>query len=655
MLTSQMPAEGVSRLLSAVRRLPPAFWAVVLCAAGAGLRVFRLTTASLSGDEGWVWAIARKPVGEWLGTIAGDDHPPLYYLITRPWNLVAGNSQLAFRIISVFAGVLAIAAAYTLSRNLFGPRAALMAAALVTVSSQQVDFSQVARMYTLVATFCLIAAVWLQQALARPSMAWKPWAAYLLWMSAAVWTHYYAWLMWAAGVAFTLLVARGKKLVGALAIHGLVGVGFVPWAIYANLLVRSSLQTPGQSLSDWPTWAAIASLIDKSFNFLGASSTGLLATLGGWLTCLAAAAAVLLLAWAPRQRKSLLLTVLHLVVPIVAALVVCLISARALFRFFGAHDSEAYRYFLPLMPWFCCLVAGGLAALRPRGLLFAGLALCLVAESYPTAQYLLAPFHNKSDYREIVSYMRANWQAGDGVFVLGNTQGGLFPYYAPDIPFSLFSPDRVLDASEIPPYQAELARQAAPYTRLWVLVYGSESTYDPGDVVESWLNQTGFITFRQWYHTGELRLYTLGQGLPVHALGIDALLDGYIQCQGVDYTAGPLHPGDTLSLTIYWQPNVVPSEDYVVFVHVLDANGALVAQHDGEPVAGSRPATTWLAGETIADRHAIVLPRDLPAGIYTVQAGLTPRWQPNQRLAVTGADAQPAGDAVRLATLEVTP
>ena len=640
-----------------MKRFTASFWAVAVCIVGTGVRMFRLTTASLSGDENWGWAIARKPqFWEWLRTMAGDDHPPLYYFITRPWTLVTGDSELAFRVISVFAGVLAIAAAYTLARNMFGTRAGLMAAALVAVSSQQVDFSQVARMYTLVATLCLIAAVWLQQALARPSWAWKPWVAYFLWMSAAVWTHYYAWLMWAAGVAFTVLAARGKKLVGALAVHGLVGIGFVPWAIYANLLVRSSLQTPGQSLSDWPSWADIASLVDKTFNFLGANPAGLLATAGQVLTGLAAVAAVLLLlVWAPRQRKSLLLTVLHLGVPIVAALAICLVSARALFRFFGAHDSEAYRYLLPLMPWFCCLVAGGLAALRPRALTFVGLAVLVAAESYPTVNYMLAPYHNKSDYREMVSYVRAHWQTGDGVFVLGNTQGGLFPYYAPDIPFALFSPDRQLSASEIPPYRAQISRQAAPFTRLWVLVYGSESTYDPGDVVAGWLDQIGFITFRQWYHTGEVRLYTLGQARPQQHLTLDALLNGNIQCRGVDLNATTLHPGDTLAVTIYWQPATVPSDDYVVFVHLLDGSGALVAQHDGEPVGGSRPTSGWHAGETIADRHAIILPLDLPAGTYTLQAGLTPRWQPGQRLRVTGADAQPAGDAVRLGTLIVSP
>jgi mannosyltransferase len=640
-----------------MKRLSTSFWAIVLCLLGTGLRLYHLTAASLSGDEGWVWAIARKPVAEWLRTIAGDDHPPLYYLILRPWNLAAGNSELAYRIVSVFAGVVAIAAVYRLARRLFGPRAGLMAAALLTLSSQHVDFSQEARMYTLLTALCLTAALALWQAMTDAGSwrnAWKPWLAYLLLMSGAVYTHYYGWLLWATAVGGTILILRGRRLFEALVVHGLVVVAFVPWALYANVLVRSSLPTPGQGLIYWPSALDIASLIDKSFNLLGATPIGL-AALGGWLTWLAAGAAVLLLALRPGYRRGLLFTGLHLTAPIGMALLLACISSGVSFRFFGAHDSGTYRYFLPLVPWFCCLVAAGLSSIRPRVLVFAGLAIFAAAEAYPTAQYLVAPRHNKSDYREMVSYVRANWQAGDGVFILGNTQGGLFPYYAPDIPFSLFSPDRVLDASAIPPYQAWIARRATSHTRLWVLVYGSESTYDPGHVVESWLDQTSFITFRQWYYTGELRLYTLGQAGPPKHLVIDALLNGNIRCRDVDLNASKLHPGDTLTLTIYWQPNVVPREDYVVFVHVLDANGALVAQHDGEPVGGTRPTSSWLAGETIADRHAIVLPPDQPAGSYVLQAGLTFPGQPTQRLPVTGPDAQPAGDAVRLATLEVTP
>jgi hypothetical protein len=255
----------------------------------------------------------------------------------------------------------------------------------------------------------------------------------------------------------------------------------------------------------------------------------------------------------------------------------------------------------------------------------------------------------------MVSYVRAHWQTGDGVFVLGNTQGGLFPYYAPDIPFVIFAPDRQLSPAEIPPYQAEISRQAAPFSRLWVLAYGSVSAYDPGNVVGDWLGQLGFITFRQWYHEGELRLYALNQGpSPVHRT-LAATMNGIIQCTGVDFSSSTLPPGGTLAVTIYWQPTRPVGDDLVGFTHLLNSDGALVAQHDGEPVDATRPTSSWQSGETVADRFAITLPPDLPPGTYTLQTGFTPRWQPSNRWPVTGPDAQPAGDAVRLGTLEVKP
>jgi hypothetical protein len=49
------------------------------------------------------------------------------------------------------------------------------------------------------------------------------------------------------------------------------------------------------------------------------------------------------------------------------------------------------------------------------------------------------------------------------------------------------------------------------------------------------------------------------------------------------------------------------------------------------------------------------LPPDFPPGTYTLQAGFTPFGIPASRLSVTGPDAQPARDAVRLGTLKVEP
>jgi hypothetical protein len=60
----------------------------------------------------------------------------------------------------------------------------------------------------------------------------------------------------------------------------------------------------------------------------------------------------------------------------------------------------------------------------------------------------------------------------------------------------------------------------------------------------------------------------------------------------------------------------------VVFAHVLDGNGDLVAQHDGVPAVGFRPTSSWQAGELIADDHWIELPADAALQDATLSVGL---------------------------------
>ena len=51
-------------------------------------------------------------------------------------------------------------------------------------------------------------------------------------------------------------------------------------------------------------------------------------------------------------------------------------------------------------------------------------------------------------------------------------------------------------------------------------------------------------------------------------------------------------------------------------VFLLDAAGRLVAQHDGPPLEGASPTSTWQPGDLKYDIHPIPLPASLPAGTY---------------------------------------
>ena len=79
--------------------------------------------------------------------------------------------------------------------------------------------------------------------------------------------------------------------------------------------------------------------------------------------------------------------------------------------------------------------------------------------------------------------------------------------------------------------------------------------------------------------------------------------------------------GETVRVTLRWQAIGGPWPDATVFIHLLDASGTLVAQHDGQPMGGAFPLSIWDDGDVILDVHEVTVPVDT-AGPYRLAVGL---------------------------------
>ncbi len=158
-----------------------------------------------------------------------------------------------------------------------------------------------------------------------------------------------------------------------------------------------------------------------------------------------------------------------------------------------------------------------------------------------------------------------------------------------------------------------------------------------------------------------------GQGRPIDYLILEA---GKIQGRAslsptypLDVHVGParligvdrpleVRPGETFTVTLYWEVEAMPKEEWRVFVHVGDPNRPPVFQHDGPPALGELPARWWEPGDQFADPHPLKVPPDLPPGIYTLWTGL---YRPDGlRAEVVGPNGErPAHRAVELGVLRV--
>ncbi|GEM_PF-1369657 len=115
------------------------------------------------------------------------------------------------------------------------------------------------------------------------------------------------------------------------------------------------------------------------------------------------------------------------------------------------------------------------------------------------------------------------------------------------------------------------------------------------------------------------------------AFGAAAVLTSY------DVQPGNPVPGQNLTVTLQWRALAPLSQNYTVFVHLLDGADRVVAQRDSQPAGGRRPTVTWAPGLVFNDAYVLALPASLPRGRYRLELGLYLQ-ATGERLRLAGGD-----------------
>ncbi|MEM7536190.1 MAG: 6-pyruvoyl-tetrahydropterin synthase-related protein [Chloroflexota bacterium] len=129
--------------------------------------------------------------------------------------------------------------------------------------------------------------------------------------------------------------------------------------------------------------------------------------------------------------------------------------------------------------------------------------------------------------------------------------------------------------------------------------------------------------------------------------------------QGVDFGAmhlvgvetHPVKPGETATVDLTWVVTNPVKEPLTAFVHVLNAEGAVIAQYDSPPGGLYTQHQRWVTGLMLQSTHPIPLPHTLPSGEYQLKAGLYPAINPETPLLPAGTH----DPRVDIGLLEVQP
>jgi len=252
------------------------------------ISLWNISKSSIWFDEAFGAYLTRFNFLDIARYTATDVHPPLYYWLLKLWTMVFGNTELAFRSMSVFFGVIAIIFGYLLVKRLFNSKIARVSLLFMILAPMVVRYSQEARMYTLTVAIAVIATYVLT--IAMSSTRRLPWVIYGILISLGMWTHYFTAVVWIAHWLWRAdvvrrLAGRGKFIKEFFSrqwiLAHVVAVGlFLPWLpsfLHQVLVVQvSGFWIPPASVDTIPNFITEVFLYLNTTEAIGWFALGLI-------------------------------------------------------------------------------------------------------------------------------------------------------------------------------------------------------------------------------------------------------------------------------------------------------------------------------------------------------------------------------------------
>jgi len=610
----------------------------------AFLRIGDITEQSFWNDEGNTLRLVQRDSAALIDAAARDIHPPGYYLTLKVWTGLIGEQELGLRSLSAFWGLLAVAGTYALGTRLYARHAGTLAALLVAVNAFSIYYSQEARMYAQLMALAVIS-LWVFMQMLRPRAHWSWGIALALVNLWGLYTHYtYPLTMLVQGIFFVWWLVLESAPLGATYRKQILG-----WFVILNVITIACflpwLPTAYDQLTTWPsddTGVAFAEKLSTISHTITYGEAAISVRGLDWFMLGLLGVTIILPDWYLQRPRNLWRVMLP-IVWIVLVGGVLLVS--------GAYRDANLKFLLPAQIGVALLLGRGAYLLWDVGSVSAATPLeilprVVAAAAYATIgitawevaqQVKTDPVFHRHDYRQMAQVIDTLETDNTAIVLNAPGQEEVFSYYY-NGRSELYPLPRGLGGDDAATYQEALAL-IDQYSQIMVLFWG-EGERDPNGIVKNTLDNNAFEISSTWY--GDVRLVRYGVLAAPPAepeIELNTQFGENITLMGYAIQGG--FEASVLGITLFWQTDQPLDTRYKVFVQLLYPDGTLAAQHDSEPANNTALTIDWQPNQVVIDNHGLVMPTDLPEGVYDVIVGVYALDDPQERLIVqeTGADA----------------
>ncbi|MDH7487607.1 MAG: glycosyltransferase family 39 protein [Anaerolineae bacterium] len=492
--------------------------------------------------------------------------------------------------------------------------------------------------------------------------------AYILSTTAALYTQYYAAFLPLAHTLFALWHWRRapRRWLGWLGAQLLIGLAYLPWLLYAAPQLVPYVAQKVVKDADRPL-GLLAYFARHLAAFAAGHGEGPLARCW-WLGLLV----LPLIAWglwlriadcglriadctsqiANRQSPiaNCHATDCQSTIFLLTTLFIPLAIGFALNLRYPFFPPRGERLLLLALPSFVLLAALALEGLwgRLRGVGWLALGLFLLLSALSLAGFYTVPRYADDDYRPLIARVQALARPDDVVFCVFPWQVGYFRAYAPAGPEVVRSPspawgEEVQEALELP---------LATGRHLWVPAHLALGGILEG-AIEQHLLGSAYPVLNEW-HGPNTRLLGFAAAEPQGEGpgGVD--FGGQLRLIGSRWGPSSLSADNAmLAVELTWQRLADMGADVRVALRLADGQGRSWVRRDSMPQGGSFPFHLWPTGETVRDRHGLLVAPGTPPGDYELRLSVV-GGEEGRALDVLDGRGQPQGTELVLGVVQVT-